>query len=207
MPLLVPTRAMWNNTCEQCWCASWSSTVFSSFRASWQILFSNSFIKWPYVPGWEKHEDLIKASNTLAFAVMISLPLSAYEGQIGMNHEMGVRSQDHAIFMSRCALGRSFQSSDPVLSICFPELQIVPLPSCCFMSCKCKFALWQNESYAWWRFRHSVLWVCRSYVSLRQTFWCVLLIVYICYQRRKKNRKGKLAAYTAKRPGSGYNHI
>lgn len=149
----------------------------------------DNFIKWPHVPGWEKYEDLIKPSKTLAFAVMISLPLSAYEGQMGMNHGMGVRSQNHAIFMSRCALGRSFQSSDPVLSICFPELQIVPLPSCCFMSCKCKFALWQSESYVWWRFRHPILCVCRSYVSQRKTFWCVLLIVYICYQRGKKTGK------------------
>lgn len=166
----------------------------------------DNFIQWPHAPGWEKYEDCIKPSKTVAFAVMISLPLSAYEGQMGMNHRMGVRSQDHAIFMSCCALGRSFQSSDSVLSICFPELQIVPLPSCCFMSCKCKFALWQNKSYVWWRFRHPVLCVCRSCVRLRKTFWCVLLIVYICYQR-EKNRKGKLAAYAAKRPGSGYNHI
>ena len=84
------------------------------------------------MPGGEKYEDPIKPSKTLAVAVMTSLPLSAYEEQMGMNHGMGVRSQGHAIFMSRCALGRGLQSSDPVLSICFPELQIVPLPSCCF---------------------------------------------------------------------------
>lgn len=84
------------------------------------------------MPGGEKCEDPIKPFKTLAFAVMTSWPLSAYEGQMGMNHGIGERSQHHAIFMSRCALGRGLQSSDPVLSICFPELQIVPLPSCCF---------------------------------------------------------------------------
>lgn len=94
--------------------------------------FPHNFIKWLHVPGGGKREDLIKPSKTLAFAVMTSLLPSAQEGQMGMNCGVSVGSQDYAIFMSRCALGRRLQSSDPVLSICFPELQIVPLPSCCF---------------------------------------------------------------------------
>lgn len=121
--ILMLACAVWNNSCEQCWSASWSSVASG---------LSDNFIKWLHLPAGEKCEDPTKPSKTLAFAVMTSLPPSAYEGQMGMNHGMGVRSQDHAIFMSRCALGRGLQSSDPVLSICFHELQIVPLPSCCF---------------------------------------------------------------------------
>lgn len=151
-----------------------------------------------------QEEKNVKLYRSLALTELISFPPSAYQGQMrmGMNHGIGVRSQDHAVPWSEACnhLTLSSASVSPNCKQFHYHHSVLPF-------CKCKFALWQNKPYLWCsRFRHPKSCVCFMLQVLRKPkkkpsdvyYW---LFTYVI--RAEKNRKGKLAAHAAKRPGSG----